>query len=168
MLPLHQIPPMSRFRFISRDRLCWPVESADLEVRVRVFRQGTRPSHDEMIRDIEEHKDQFPVEALCRVLRPAVSGFLTSHVYRAAITRPTSARRLRDDLLVPEAVWLHAANYGVYGRRKMHRKELNRLERQNMDRLRTIDRGLDWSRLCAGNHGRGLLRVWLSPEAEGG
>jgi len=31
-----------------------------------------------------------------------------------------SARQLRDDLLVPEVVRLHAENYGVYGRRKMH------------------------------------------------
>ena len=66
------------------------------------FRQGTRPSHDEMIRYIEQHKDQFGAEAICRVLRPA------------------SARQLRDDLLVPEIVRLHAENYGVYGRRKMH------------------------------------------------
>lgn len=73
-----------------------------------------------MIRYIDEHKDHFGVEAICQVLRPAVSGFITSRGYRAAKTRPVSARRLRDDLLVPEAAGLHAENYGVYGRRKMH------------------------------------------------
>jgi putative transposase len=31
-----------------------------------------------------------------------------------------SARQLRDDLLVPEVARLHAENYGVYGRRRMH------------------------------------------------
>lgn len=86
----------------------------------RVFRQGTRPPHDEMIRFIDEHRDQFGVEAICRVLRAAVRGFITSRGYRAAKRRLPSARRLRDELLVPEVARLHAENYGVYGRRKMH------------------------------------------------
>ena len=55
-----------------------------------------------MIRYIDEHKDQFGVEAICRVLRPAVRGFITSRGYRAAKTRPPSARALQDELLVPE------------------------------------------------------------------
>jgi len=73
-----------------------------------------------MIRFINEHRDRFGVELICRVLRPAVQGFLTSRGYRAAIGRAPSARRLRDDLLVPEIARLHVENYGVYGRRKMH------------------------------------------------
>ena len=73
-----------------------------------------------MIRFIDEHRDRFGVEVICRVLRPAVQGFLTSRGYRAAVDRSPSARRLRDDLLVPEIARLHAENYGVYGRRKMH------------------------------------------------
>jgi len=73
-----------------------------------------------MIRFIGEHKDRFGVEAVCRVLRPAVRGFITSRGYGAAKTRPASARSLKDDLLVPEIVRLHAENYSVYGVRKMH------------------------------------------------
>ena len=73
-----------------------------------------------MIRFIDEHRDQFGVEAICRVLRAAVRGFITSRGYRAANRRLPSARRLRDELLVPEVARLHAENYGVYGRRKMH------------------------------------------------
>ncbi len=73
-----------------------------------------------MIRFIDEHRDRFGVELICRVLRPAVQGFLTSRGYRAARDRAPSARQLRDDLLVPEVARLHAENYGVYGRRKMH------------------------------------------------
>ncbi|WP_431780033.1 IS3 family transposase [Microbacterium aurantiacum] len=84
------------------------------------FREGARPPLTEMIRFINEHRDRFGVELICRVLRPAVQGFLTSRGYRAAIGRPPSARQLRDDLLVPEVARLHAENYGVYGRRKMH------------------------------------------------
>src|SRR3546814_11365774 len=73
-----------------------------------------------MIRFINEYRDRFGVELICRVLRPAVQGFLTARGYRAAVGRAPSARQLRDDLLVPEIVRLHAENYGVYGRRKIH------------------------------------------------
>jgi transposase InsO family protein len=69
---------------------------------------------------IDQMKDRFGVELLCRVLRPAVSGFLSARGYRAAKTRMPSVRQLRDELLVPEVARLHAENYGVYGRRKMH------------------------------------------------
>ena len=71
-----------------------------------------------MIRFIDEHKDRFGVELICRVLREAVRGFVTSRGYRAAKARTVSARQLREDVLVPEIVRLHAENYGVYGRRK--------------------------------------------------
>lgn len=73
-----------------------------------------------MIRYIDEHKDQFGVEAICRVLRPAVCGFLASRGYRAAKARPPSARALKDELLAPEIAHLHGENYGVCGVRKMH------------------------------------------------
>jgi len=73
-----------------------------------------------MIRFIGEYRERFGVELICRVLRPAVQGFLTARGYRAAVSRAPSARQLKDELLVPEVVRLHAENYGVYGRRKMH------------------------------------------------
>jgi putative transposase len=73
-----------------------------------------------MIRFTDQMRGQFGVEAICRVPRPAVRGFLTSRGYRAAKGRPASARQLRDELLVPEVVRLHAENYGGYGCRKMH------------------------------------------------
>ena len=73
-----------------------------------------------MIRFINEYRDRFGVELICRVLRPAVQGFLTARGYRAAVGRAPSARQLKDELLVPEVARLHTENYGVYGRRKMH------------------------------------------------
>lgn len=73
-----------------------------------------------MIRFIDEHRDRFGVEFICRVIRGAVRGFLTSRGYRAAKARPKSARQLRDELLAPEIQQLHRDNYGVYGVRKMH------------------------------------------------
>ncbi|MBD3943974.1 IS3 family transposase [Microbacterium sp. NEAU-LLC] len=84
------------------------------------FAKGARPPLDEMIRFIDMHRDQFGVELICRVLKDAVRGFLTSRGYRAAKTRPASARQLKDELLVGEIKRLHAENYGVYGVRKMH------------------------------------------------
>ncbi|MBT2504166.1 hypothetical protein J7E22_16685 [Curtobacterium sp. ISL-83] len=39
-----------------------------------------------MIRYIEQHKDRFGAEVIRRVLRPAVSGFLTSSGYRRGLT----------------------------------------------------------------------------------
>lgn len=54
------------------------------------------------------------------MLKDAVPGFITSRGYRAAKTRVPSARRLTDELLVPEIQRLHEENYGVYGVRKIH------------------------------------------------
>ncbi|MBB5750081.1 transposase InsO family protein [Micrococcus sp. TA1] len=72
-----------------------------------------------MIRFIDEHKDQFGVEAICRTLGATECGFITSRGYRAARTRPASARSLRDAVLAEELRRIHAENYGVYGYRKM-------------------------------------------------
>ena len=73
-----------------------------------------------MIAFIDEHRDQFGVEAICRTLRATECGFITSRGYRAAKTRPRSSRTLRDKILVEELRRIHAENYSVYGVRKMH------------------------------------------------
>lgn len=75
-----------------------------------------------MIRFIDKYRDRFGVEFLCRTMRVAIRGFITSRGYRAAKTRTPSARQLRDELLIPEIQRLHKNNYGVYGVRKMHAK----------------------------------------------
>jgi putative transposase len=73
-----------------------------------------------MIRFIDMFRDRFGVEAICRTLGATGSGFLTVRGYRAARTRPRSARAIRDDVLGAEIARLHAETYGVYGVRKMH------------------------------------------------
>ena len=73
-----------------------------------------------MIRFIDEYRDRFGIEFLCRTMRGAVRGFLTSRGYRAAKKRQPSARQLRDDLLIPEIRRLHEKHFSVCGRRKMH------------------------------------------------
>jgi putative transposase len=73
-----------------------------------------------MIRYLDMFKDRFGVEFICRTLGATECGFLTSRGYRFAMSRPASARSVRDGLLRAEIVRLHEENYGVYGVRKMH------------------------------------------------
>ncbi len=47
-----------------------------------------------MIRFIDEHKDRFGVEPICRVLRPAVQGFITSRGYRGGRDQTERLMRL--------------------------------------------------------------------------
>ena len=54
-------------------------------------------------------------------MRAAEVGFLTSRGYRAAKSRPASARTLSDQLAGAEVARLHAENCDVYGVRKRHR-----------------------------------------------
>jgi len=74
---------------------------------------------------IDEHADRrdgglrWGVEPVCRVL--SEHGLqIAPATYYAAKTRPPSARRQRDEQLKPRIAAVHAANYGVYGVRKMH------------------------------------------------
>ena len=72
-----------------------------------------------MIEFIDEYRVRFGVEVICRVLRAAVSGFITSRGYRYAKSRPPSARALSDSVLIPEIIAVHKDNFSVYGVRKM-------------------------------------------------
>ncbi|WP_163729049.1 IS3 family transposase [Mycolicibacterium psychrotolerans] len=114
------------------------------------FRSGARPPRDEMIAYIDAHRDQFGVELICRILRAAIPGFLTSRGYRAARTRPPSDREIRDEQLIADLRVVHRQNYSVYGVKKMHqamkrrgwhlgREQTRRLMR--MAGLRGVQRG---------------------------
>lgn len=74
-----------------------------------------------MIAFIDEQRDRFGVECICRILGATERGFITSRGYRAAKQRPPSKRAVRDDTLTSEIRRIHAKNYSVYGYRKMHR-----------------------------------------------
>lgn len=69
---------------------------------------------------IDLNREEFGVEPICRELQVAPS------TYYAAKTRPPSARGVADAKLSEVIATEHAANYGVYGARKMW-KHLNRL-----------------------------------------
>ena len=79
-----------------------------------------------MIAYIDQHRDRYGVEPICRVLPIAPS------TYYDAKRRPPSARALRDK------VWrVHADNFGVYGARKVWRQ----LGREGIDVARcTVER----------------------------
>jgi len=64
---------------------------------------------------IDEHKDSYGVEPICRTLAVAPS------TYYAARVRPPSARAVRDEALTDTLVRIHRANFGVYGVRKAWR-----------------------------------------------
>ncbi len=72
-----------------------------------------------MIRFIDEYRDQFGVEAICRTLRATECGFITSRGYRASKNRKASSRSVRGEILLEEIRRIHALNYSVYGVRKM-------------------------------------------------
>jgi len=66
-----------------------------------------------MNRFVDEHRAAFGVEPICRVLEIAPS------TYYAARGRPPSSRAVRDAELAAAIDRVHAANYGVYGIRKV-------------------------------------------------
>jgi len=72
-----------------------------------------------IVKYIEQHKDEYGVEPICAALSSAEVSVAPS-TYYAALTRPPSARAVRDEELKVVIAKVHKANYGVYGIRKMH------------------------------------------------
>jgi putative transposase len=95
-----------------------------------------------MIRFIDEHKDRFGVEPICRVLSDTAAGFLSVSGYYAAKTRPRSARAVRDEQLKALIADEHQLNYGVYGVRKMHAALRRRGEQVGRDQVARLMREL--------------------------
>ncbi|WP_232208525.1 IS3 family transposase, partial [Corynebacterium sp. KPL1855] len=84
------------------------------------FAFGTRPKTSEMIRFIDEYRNRFSVEFICKTLKKnRAGGFITSRGYRQSKARGVSARGLRDAVLVERISAIHRDNYGIYGVRKM-------------------------------------------------
>ena len=69
-----------------------------------------------MIAYIDQHRDHYGVEPICRVLPIAPS------TYHDAKRRPPSARALRDQELKAKIARVHAEHFGVYGARKVWRQ----------------------------------------------
>jgi len=69
-----------------------------------------------MTRFIDTHRQRFGVEPICTTLQVAPS------TYYAVKQRAPSARALSDAALKPAVERVHAANFGVYGIRKLWRQ----------------------------------------------
>jgi putative transposase len=81
---------------------------------------------------ITTHRDRWGIEPICRVLRFAPA------TYHAAIARPPSARRVRDEVLKPEITRVFTENLRVYGADKVWaqlRREGTRVARCTVERL---------------------------------
>ncbi|WP_237689895.1 IS3 family transposase [Cellulomonas fulva] len=94
--------------------------NAILKAASGFLRGGARPPVGQVVAFIDAHREQVGVEPICRLLQVAPS------TYYAAKTRPPSARAAADAALGEVITVEHAANYGVYGARKMW-KHLHRV-----------------------------------------
>ena len=74
-----------------------------------------------MIAFIDEHRDAYGVEPICRVLPIAPSSYHERVAQRRDPGR-RSARSQRDEGLKPEVMRVFAENFGVYGVRKVWRQ----------------------------------------------
>ncbi len=86
---------------------------------------------------IDEHKHEFGVEPICRTLTAAGTQIAPS-TYYAFHARPPSRRAVRDEELLVEIHHVHAANFGIYGARKLHaqlRREGVQVARCTVERL---------------------------------
>ena len=69
-----------------------------------------------MIAFIDDHRGEYGVEPICRVLPIAPS------TYHAHVAERASLLRRRDEVLRAEIRRVHEANFGVYGARKVWRQ----------------------------------------------
>lgn len=86
---------------------------------------------------IDEHRERFGVEPICRVLREAGLAIAPS-TYYAARNRPPSRRAASDAKHVAAINAVHERNYGVYGVRKVHaalNRDGHRIARCTVHRL---------------------------------
>jgi len=83
------------------------------------FREGARPSTDEVVSFINAYKERWGIEPTCNELRVAPS------TYYAATAHLPSARQRRDEQLKVEIGRVHRDNFGVYAIEKVWR-QLNR------------------------------------------
>ncbi len=87
----------------------------DLEDRVSFLRGGARPPIEVIVDYIDEHRDEFGVEPICRVLQIAPSTYYAAKKRRSA----PSARAVRDAVMIQVLMVLWIANRKVYGAHKL-------------------------------------------------
>ena len=110
-----------------------------------------------MTRYIDQHRDEFGVEPICRTLEVAPS------TYYAARSRKPSARAIRDAELRTVIVRVHAENHDVYGVRKVW----HQLDREGFDVGRDrIGRLMGELGLCGATRSRHARTTFPAPAGE--
>ena len=104
-----------------------------------------------MTRFIDANRQRFGVEPICTALQVAPS------TYYAAKQRPSSARARSDAGLKPVLQRIHAANFDVYGVRKMWLQLLRDGHAVGRDRVRRLMRDLG---LVGVRRGRSVRTTW--------
>ena len=104
-----------------------------------------------MTKYIDAYRERFGVEPICSALQVAPS------TYYAASTRPPSPRSRSDVLLKPELLRVHAANYGVYGVRKLWRQLAREGVTVGRDRVHRLMRELGLAGVVRGKRTRTTL-----------
>jgi putative transposase len=104
-----------------------------------------------MTKYIDTHRESFGVEPICSALQVAPS------TYYAASTRQPSPRSRSDALLKPELLRVHAANYGVYGVRKLWRQLAREGVTVGRDRVHRLMQELGLSGVVRGKRTRTTL-----------
>src|SRR3712207_1431395 len=74
-----------------------------------------------MIAFIDDHREVYGVEPICRVLRIAPSTY-RAHVAQRVDPAKASPRARQDLVLMQQIRRVHEANFGVYGARKVWRR----------------------------------------------
>ena len=74
-----------------------------------------------MIAFIDDHREVYGVEPICRVLRIAPSTY-HAHVAQRADPAKASPRARQELVLMAQIRRVHEANFGVYGARKVWRQ----------------------------------------------
>ncbi len=83
----------------------------DLAFGVGFLRGGTRPPTEVMVGYIDQHRDEFGVESICKVLQVAPSTYYAAKRRQLA----PSARAVRDAAMMQVLMVLWVANRKVYG-----------------------------------------------------
>jgi len=90
-----------------------------------------------MVKFIDAHRERWGVEPICRALQVAPS------TYYAAVKRPLSARRQRDEQLQVEIGRVHRDNFGVYGIEKVWHQLNREGKKVGRDRVHRLMREMD-------------------------
>jgi putative transposase len=105
---------------------------------------------------IDQDKDRFGVEPICRVLEVPTS------TYYARKRRPPSTRARSDATLLAQIRQVHGANYGVYGARRVWKQ----LHRQGVQVARcTVERLMHADGLAGVHRGRKRRTTTSEPAA---